>query len=59
MPKIEAKNVGRRKKNHKEQQVFEEERKMTPLVVGQASLLLTLQPPNYVHFYKSEGDKKI
>lgn len=58
MPKAEAKNVGR-KKNHKEQQVFEEGRKMTPLVVGQASLLLTLQPSNYVHFYKSEGDKKI
>lgn len=58
MPKIEAKNVGKRKKNHKEQQVFEEGRKITPLVVGQASLLLTLQP-NYVHFYKSEGDKKI
>lgn len=33
--------------------------KMTPLVIGQASLLLTLQLLNCVHLHKFEGDKKI
>lgn len=32
--------------------------KMTPLVIGQASLLLTLQLLNYVHLYKFEGDRR-